>query len=77
MRTPAWDRRIVRDPAILEGLRRWYPLGRVAEPADVARAVLFLPSDEASFISGGALPVDGGLMAGHRMMTSELTLEAI
>ena len=77
VRTPAWERRIARNPAILEGLRRWYPLGRVAEPSDVARAVLFLASDEASFISGAVLPVDGGLMAGNRVMTAELTLEAI
>lgn len=77
VRTPAWARRIERNPAILEGLRKWYPLGRVAEPEEVARAVCFLASDEASFISGAVLPVDGGLMAGNRLMTSELTLETI
>lgn len=77
VRTPAWTRRIQRNPAVLETLKRWYPLGRVAEPLDIARAVCFLASEEASFISGAMLPVDGGLMAGNRIMTAELTLEEI
>ena len=37
------------------------PLGRFATAADVANAVLYLASDEASFINGAALPVDGGV----------------
>ena len=36
------------------------PLGRAGQPEDVARAMLFLASDEASFITGVTLPVDGG-----------------
>jgi 3-oxoacyl-[acyl-carrier protein] reductase len=36
------------------------PLGRLATPADVANAASFLASDEASFITGIELPVDGG-----------------
>jgi NAD(P)-dependent dehydrogenase (short-subunit alcohol dehydrogenase family) len=39
------------------------PLGRLASPLDVANAALFLASDEASFITGVALPVDGGMTA--------------
>ena len=39
------------------------PLGRMGEPLDVANAALYLASDEASFISGVVLPVDGGHMA--------------
>jgi meso-butanediol dehydrogenase/(S,S)-butanediol dehydrogenase/diacetyl reductase len=45
---------------------RGHPLGRVAEPEDIAQAVLFLASDASSFITGVALPVDGGLNAGPR-----------
>jgi NAD(P)-dependent dehydrogenase (short-subunit alcohol dehydrogenase family) len=40
-----------------------HPLGRVARAEEVAEAVAFLASDRASFITGIALPVDGGLLA--------------
>jgi 3-oxoacyl-[acyl-carrier protein] reductase len=36
------------------------PLGRLAEPADVANACVYLASDDAEFITGVILPVDGG-----------------
>lgn len=41
------------------------PAGRYAEPAEVAAAVGFLASDEAAYINGAVLPVDGGLGMGH------------
>lgn len=42
-----------------------YPLGRVGEPEDIAAAVAFLVSSDASWITGHTLPVDGGLMTSH------------
>ena len=56
VRTPLWEKRAAKDPEVLETLRRWYPLGRVVEPVDIARAVAFLASDAASAITGVALP---------------------
>jgi 3-oxoacyl-[acyl-carrier protein] reductase len=41
------------------------PLGRFAEPTEVAEAVWWLASDSASYISGAVIPVDGGLGMGH------------
>lgn len=37
------------------------PMGRVARPEEIARVALFLISDEAAYITGAALPVDGGM----------------
>jgi NAD(P)-dependent dehydrogenase (short-subunit alcohol dehydrogenase family) len=52
------------DPAAKEAeMARPYPLGRLGRPADVAAAILFLASDEASWITGASLLVDGGLTA--------------
>ncbi len=53
------------DPAKkLKELEATYPLGRLGRPDDVAYAVLYLASDESQWITGIALPVDGGYTAG-------------
>lgn len=49
---------------ILDGMRSRTPLGRLGEPVDIANAYLFLASEEASFISGAVLRVDGGIVVG-------------
>lgn len=65
IRTPAWDHRLAKDPAILGKLQRLYPLGRIVDTREVAEAVAFLASDRASGITGAVLPVDAGLTAGY------------
>jgi 2-keto-3-deoxy-L-fuconate dehydrogenase len=47
---------------MFEKLSKAQPIGRMAEPDEIAAAALFLCSDEASFITGTAMPVDGGTM---------------
>ncbi len=47
----------------LEAIERAHPMGRIGEPSEVAAAILFLASDDASFITGTILPVDGGYLA--------------
>lgn len=59
VRTRVWDDQ----PGALDRLAPAYPLGRVGEPADIAAAAAFLASDDAAWISGVTLPVDGGLLA--------------
>ncbi len=49
---------------IIEGMVAKTPLGRMGKPEDIANAYLFLASDEASFITGAVLRVDGGLVVG-------------
>jgi 3-oxoacyl-[acyl-carrier protein] reductase len=46
-------------------IRRSIPLGRYASPEEVARVVQFLASDDAGYITGAVIPVDGGLGMGH------------
>jgi NAD(P)-dependent dehydrogenase (short-subunit alcohol dehydrogenase family) len=53
------------DPERRDKLTALHPLGRLGEPEDIANAVLFLISDEASWVTGVALAVDGGFTAGH------------
>jgi NAD(P)-dependent dehydrogenase (short-subunit alcohol dehydrogenase family) len=76
LRTPAWEERRQKDPDVLDRVAKWYPLGRIGEPEDVAGAALFLASDEAAWISGAVLPIDGGLTAGNMEMAREIINES-
>jgi NAD(P)-dependent dehydrogenase (short-subunit alcohol dehydrogenase family) len=66
-RTPMLERFLAGQPDP-EGARAaataLHPLGRLGEPHDVADAFVYLASDEASWVTGAALVVDGGLTAG-------------
>ncbi|KQP15798.1 SDR family NAD(P)-dependent oxidoreductase [Pseudorhodoferax sp. Leaf267] len=53
------------DPALIAKFMERLPLGRVAEPADIAAVVAFLASEDARFVNGVNLPVDGGVMASN------------
>lgn len=72
VRTPAWDHRFATSPKLAEHLLPHYPLGRLVEPAEVARAVLFLASPAASDITGAVVPVDAGLTAGNARFVAEI-----
>jgi NAD(P)-dependent dehydrogenase (short-subunit alcohol dehydrogenase family) len=76
IRTPIWQERVERDPIVFQRLVKWYPLGRVGEPDDIANAAMFLASDDAAWITGTVLRVDGGLLAGNLPMTRELLAQA-
>jgi meso-butanediol dehydrogenase/(S,S)-butanediol dehydrogenase/diacetyl reductase len=75
IRTRVWTEQ---GPERQEDLRRManlYPLGRVGEPEDVAAAVAFLASDDASWITGVILPVDGGVLTGPAAVVRPLVDE--
>jgi NAD(P)-dependent dehydrogenase (short-subunit alcohol dehydrogenase family) len=60
-----WVRRLVEDVGeSLDALRARQPMGRLGTTDEIAHAVLYLASDDAAFVTGTALVVDGGLTAG-------------
>ena len=51
------------DEASRKNTEKLIPMGRVGQPEELANAIVFLASDEASYITGASLPVDGGRSA--------------
>lgn len=68
----SWRERQRRDPDIFNQLAKWYPVGRVGKPEDIAAAIAFLAADEAAFVNGANLVVDGGLTSGMAPMVQEI-----
>ncbi|UFU07293.1 SDR family NAD(P)-dependent oxidoreductase [Ruania halotolerans] len=62
--TRNWTEKGPEQLAMLERIPAAYPMGRVGQPEEVAAAVAFLASDDAAWITGVTLPVDGGLLTG-------------
>jgi len=56
---------VLRDDALMEKFKQRIPMGRAGEPEDVAAVIAFLASDDARFVNGVNLPVDGGLSASN------------
>ena len=63
-KTPILDDSRFLDPVVQQKIKRRIPLGRFGEVEDVAQAIFWLCSEEASFLSGIVLPVDGGMTSG-------------
>jgi NAD(P)-dependent dehydrogenase (short-subunit alcohol dehydrogenase family) len=63
IRTPMVERLIASRPEIEAEMQAGEPIGRFGEPEEIAAAVVWLCSDAASFVTGVALPVDGGYVA--------------
>jgi 3-oxoacyl-[acyl-carrier protein] reductase len=73
VRTPLNDSYFY-DEAFVAGLASLVPLGTAGQPSDMANVAVFLASDMASFVTGVALPVDGGWLAEKSYASSDPSL---
>ena len=64
VQTAMTDAAMAHNPAIREHILAMSPLGRLAQPQEVAEVALWLCCDRSSFVNGAAIPVDGGFTAG-------------
>ena len=71
VKTQAWKTRVEKNPEIFERLKRWYPLGDICVPDDIAGVAAFLIGPDARMITGAVIPVDGGLSVGSTTMAQE------
>jgi NAD(P)-dependent dehydrogenase (short-subunit alcohol dehydrogenase family) len=58
--TPMYERFTGGDRQMQAGFTAAHPLGRLAQPEEIARAILFLASEDARFMTGAVLAIDGG-----------------
>ena len=63
VKTPLVDAIVERQPEIIDAINEREPIGRMGQPNEIASAVLWLCSEEASFTVGAVLSVDGGYVA--------------
>jgi NAD(P)-dependent dehydrogenase (short-subunit alcohol dehydrogenase family) len=63
IRTEMMERAVARDPRRQAYIEQAHPIGRMGEAEEIARAVVFLSSDDAGFVLGHSLMVDGGFVA--------------
>jgi NAD(P)-dependent dehydrogenase (short-subunit alcohol dehydrogenase family) len=64
IQTEIWTPIIKEHPEIHKEVVKFYPVGRLGKPEDIAYAAIWLASDESSFVTGATIPVDGGVSAG-------------
>jgi len=62
IRTPMSEATLLKDPVGRQRVLGMHPVGRIGEPQDVSALVLWLCSDQATFMTGTAIPVDGGFL---------------